>query len=127
MNREVIDSEGGKTRVGAKDAITALQASISAFEGPARLGTPDAENPEFTKFFGTLEGAKYVAFDEHTPELLVVPRDGRLEITVARIGGRKSSVKEEKPDAPPLPDPFTQFEEFAKTEQHCFITLPKVI
>ncbi|KAJ7036238.1 hypothetical protein C8F04DRAFT_1338865 [Mycena alexandri] len=114
---QVIDSEGGKTRVGAKDVITALQASISAFEGPARLGTPDAENPEFTKFFGTLEGTKYVAFDEHTPELLVVPRDGRLEITVALYQGVKSSVKEEKPDAPPLPDPFTQFEEFAKTEQ----------
>ncbi|KAJ7016467.1 hypothetical protein C8F04DRAFT_1143932 [Mycena alexandri] len=113
----VIDSSGGMTHVGAKDVITALQGSISAFEGPARLGIPDVENPEFTKFFGTLEGIEYIGLDEHEPELLVVPRNGRLEITVARIGGARTSVKEEKPNALPFPDPFTQFEEFAKTEQ----------
>lgn len=39
-----------------------------------------------------------------------------LQLTDVSQGAR-TSVKEEKPNALPFPDPFTQFEEFAKTEQ----------
>ncbi|KAJ7036872.1 hypothetical protein C8F04DRAFT_1180901 [Mycena alexandri] len=116
----VAHSGDGKTQVNAKDVILALQTSIAACEGPARIGTPDLENPEFTTFFGILEGREYIELAENESQILVVPRDRRLELTIARIGfcqGVKAAVREEKPATTPLPDPFTQFEEFTRTEQ----------
>ncbi|KAJ7906712.1 hypothetical protein B0H13DRAFT_1880307 [Mycena leptocephala] len=44
--------ETGQWRASAAEVVSALQGSISAFQGPARIGTADEEAREFTKFFG---------------------------------------------------------------------------
>ncbi|KAK7008467.1 hypothetical protein R3P38DRAFT_2551496, partial [Favolaschia claudopus] len=77
------DCEPNEWRASARDVVAALQLSISAFEGSARLGTPDEEEGNFVKFFGIARDGVLQSTDED--EYLLIPSNGKLNLTLAKI------------------------------------------
>ncbi|KAJ7843025.1 hypothetical protein B0H13DRAFT_2413156 [Mycena leptocephala] len=61
---------------------------LSPLQGPARVGIADEEDPEFTKFFGTIMEHEYLDSPELSSQLLLIPRNDRLKLTIASIGVR---------------------------------------
>ncbi|KAJ7824489.1 hypothetical protein B0H13DRAFT_1919095, partial [Mycena leptocephala] len=76
----------GQWRASAAEVVSALQGSISAFQGPARIGTADEEAREFTKFFGTIVDRDYHNAPELDSHLLLIPSNDRLNLIIASIG-----------------------------------------
>ncbi|KAJ7931067.1 hypothetical protein B0H13DRAFT_1858289 [Mycena leptocephala] len=76
--------ETGQWRASAAEVVSALQGSISAFQGPARIGTADEEAREFTKFFGTIVDRDYHDAPELDSHLLLIPSNDRLNLIIAR-------------------------------------------
>ncbi|KAJ7799464.1 hypothetical protein B0H13DRAFT_1933129 [Mycena leptocephala] len=62
------------------------RASPMEVVSPARVGVADEEDPEFTKFFGTIEEHEYLDSNESGSHLLLIPTNGRLKLTIASIG-----------------------------------------
>ncbi|KAJ7881834.1 hypothetical protein B0H13DRAFT_1891157 [Mycena leptocephala] len=111
INRE--NCKIGEWRASPMEVVSALQTSISAFQGPARVGVADEEDPEFTKFFGVIEEHEYLDSNDSSSHLLLIPTNGRLKLTIASIGG----VKFPKPlrsESPPEPDRVAELLERAK-------------
>ncbi|KAJ7165926.1 hypothetical protein C8R46DRAFT_1219702 [Mycena filopes] len=76
----------------SSEIVDNLQASISAFEGPARIGIQDEVHPTYVQFFGTIVGPDSDNQAPHESVLLNLPADGRLHLTVASIGGVRINV-----------------------------------
>ncbi|KAJ7643643.1 hypothetical protein FB45DRAFT_1020470 [Roridomyces roridus] len=73
----------GHWQASSEDVWRALQGSISAIEGPARVGMEDPENAGYIIYFAKLLGP-----DEQTesaPVLLNIPQSGCLNLIVSRI------------------------------------------
>ncbi|KAJ6471694.1 hypothetical protein DFH09DRAFT_1344109 [Mycena vulgaris] len=88
------DSGGCEWQASSLEIVDALQASISAFKGPARIGTQDPQNREYTMFFATIPGAEDIENDSApSPMLLDIPQTGTLKLTVSHIQGRAVSAK----------------------------------
>ncbi|KAJ6529965.1 hypothetical protein DFH09DRAFT_1327068 [Mycena vulgaris] len=88
------DSGGCEWQASSREIVDALQASISGFKGPARIGTQDPQNREYTMFFATIPGPEDIENDSTpSPMLLVIPQNGTLKLTVAHIQGRGFSAK----------------------------------
>lgn len=54
--------------------------------GPARVGAPAEEATEFTRFFGTIVDRDYIDAPDPGSQLLLVPSDGKLHLTISNIG-----------------------------------------
>ncbi|KAJ7906714.1 hypothetical protein B0H13DRAFT_1880309 [Mycena leptocephala] len=114
--------ETGQWRASAAEVVSALQGSISAFQGPARIGTADEEAREFTKFFGTIVDRDYHDAPELDSHLLLIPSNDRLNLIIATIGqGAKFSVAAKSRS--PSPDHVAELLEWAKNSArprlHC--------
>ncbi|KAJ7901360.1 hypothetical protein B0H13DRAFT_1883040 [Mycena leptocephala] len=73
-------------QVNSREIIEKLQASISAFQGSARIGLQDPENPGYIEFFATFPGPEYVEDDiEPDTKYLSIPTNETLRLTVANI------------------------------------------
>jgi hypothetical protein len=55
---------------------------LDPFQGPARVGITDEEAREFTKFFSTIVEYEYFDSPELGSQLLLIPSNGRLNLTV---------------------------------------------
>ncbi|KAJ7733463.1 hypothetical protein B0H16DRAFT_1768429 [Mycena metata] len=75
-----------------------LQATISAFEGPARIGVQDGTNPQYVQFFGIIVGQDFAdAEAEEAITLLSLPANRTLQLTVASIGGVRLKPPAKRP------------------------------
>ncbi|KAJ7748045.1 hypothetical protein B0H16DRAFT_1461736 [Mycena metata] len=80
------------------EILAKLQASISAIEGPARIGIQDDLNPGYIQFFAAISDPDHVnRQSEHQSMLLSLSADGKLKLTVAGIGGMKKRARPESP------------------------------
>ncbi|KAJ7279435.1 hypothetical protein C8J57DRAFT_1221106 [Mycena rebaudengoi] len=102
----------------SREIIGALQTSISAFQGPARIGAPNPENPSYTEFFATIAGFEYLESDIHTDARLIIPANSTLNLTLAAIGGAKIPEKSESPDV------FDELLDWAKNKSEAMLDPP---
>ncbi|KAJ7662756.1 hypothetical protein DFH06DRAFT_357694 [Mycena polygramma] len=75
----------GEWRANTLDIVEALQTSIGRLAGSARIGVPDPLDPAYTEYFVELianEPVRSLAVDT---ELLIIPKDGRLNLRVNDI------------------------------------------
>ncbi|KAJ7733967.1 hypothetical protein B0H16DRAFT_1732064 [Mycena metata] len=80
------------------EILAKLQASISAIEGPARIGIQDDLNPGYIQFFAAISDPDHVnSQPEHQSMLLSLAADRKLKLTVAGIGGMKKCPHPESP------------------------------
>ncbi|KAK7053856.1 hypothetical protein R3P38DRAFT_3171189 [Favolaschia claudopus] len=77
------DCKPGEWRVDAKELVAALQAAICAFEGSARLGTPNEDDQEFIDFFGVARHGEVKLFNDTSH--LLVPANGKLSFRIAKL------------------------------------------
>ncbi|KAJ7268273.1 hypothetical protein C8J57DRAFT_1509474 [Mycena rebaudengoi] len=108
----------------SQEILGALQASISAFKGPARIGVPNRENPSYTEFFSTIAGFEYQESDLHVNARLIIPPANAplsltLNLTIAAIGGAKIA---EQPESPP--DLVEELLGWAKTKSEALLNPP---
>ncbi|KAK7043501.1 hypothetical protein R3P38DRAFT_3440887 [Favolaschia claudopus] len=85
----------GECRVDAKEVVAGLQASICAFQGSARLGTPNEDDPEYIKLFGTVRNGELELSDDNVH--LLVPANGKLNFRIARLEIPKQEVEVNPP------------------------------
>ncbi|KAJ7216767.1 hypothetical protein C8J57DRAFT_1255246 [Mycena rebaudengoi] len=108
-----------KSTASSREILDTLQASISAFKGPARIGAPNAEHPASTEFFTTIADLKYQESDIHMNTRLAVSADGTLNLTIATIGGAKIP---EQPES--VPDLVEELLGWAKTKSEAMLNPP---
>ncbi|KAJ7854081.1 hypothetical protein B0H14DRAFT_2757264, partial [Mycena olivaceomarginata] len=77
----------GEWQASSHEIVNALQTSISAFKGPARIGMSDPENEGYTIESGSI--------------LLTIPRNQTLKLTISDIGGAKIPSKRRRSESPP--------------------------
>nr|GAT43402.1 predicted protein [Mycena chlorophos] len=68
-------------RIRAHELLAALQDSIAAIAGPAKIGVPNEDEPSYTSYFATLDAN---GFSVPHPEFLFVARDGKLRLVVGQ-------------------------------------------
>ncbi|KAJ7718037.1 hypothetical protein B0H14DRAFT_3901169 [Mycena olivaceomarginata] len=92
----------GEWQASSHEIVNALQTSISAFKGPARIGMSDPENEGYTVFFATITGPEYLGNEiESGSILLTIPRNQTLKLTISDIGGAKIPSKRRRSESPP--------------------------
>ncbi|KAJ6632414.1 hypothetical protein B0H10DRAFT_2183144 [Mycena sp. CBHHK59/15] len=104
----------GEWQASAREVIDALQASLSAFKGPAKIGIPDREDPEYIQFFATITGPEYFDDTEPNPSHLIIPKNARLKLTVSHLGGVKIPAKRMRSESPS--DHVAEILEWAKAK-----------
>ncbi|KAJ7902055.1 hypothetical protein B0H14DRAFT_2669710 [Mycena olivaceomarginata] len=96
------DRVTGEWQASSHEIVNALQTSISAFKGPARIGMSDPENEGYTVFFATITGPEYLGNEiESGSILLTIPRNQTLKLTISDIGGAKIPSKRRRSESPP--------------------------
>ncbi|KAJ7714310.1 hypothetical protein DFH07DRAFT_785802 [Mycena maculata] len=96
----VIKTQGtpDEWQTSSHEIVDELQASIAAFDGPARIGISDPENPGYTVFLGTITGPDYQANDARSsPVLVAIPQSGTLKLIVSHIGGAAKQIQSKSP------------------------------
>ncbi|KAJ7439869.1 hypothetical protein B0H11DRAFT_1934109 [Mycena galericulata] len=120
----------GESQVSSREVIDALQASISALKGPARIGVLDTENPGYTSFFATISEPEDQDAAQSSPVLLAISGDRKLNLIVSHIGvlspfGAKNRVKRIRSESPsnnageqdePKAEPAASFSKKKKAE-----------
>nr|GAT44651.1 predicted protein [Mycena chlorophos] len=81
-------------RIRAHELLTALQDSIAAIAGPAKIGVPNEDEPSYTSYFATFDAD---SFSVPRPEFLFTGRDAKLHLVVGQhansASGSSSSLK----------------------------------
>ncbi|KAJ7635954.1 hypothetical protein DFH06DRAFT_1433671 [Mycena polygramma] len=72
-------------RANALEILQALQSSIGRIAGSGRIGVPDPLNAVYTVYFVEMIANKPIAGLATNPELLTIPKDGRLNLRVIDI------------------------------------------
>ncbi|KAJ7752391.1 hypothetical protein B0H14DRAFT_2980425 [Mycena olivaceomarginata] len=86
----------GEWQASSHEIVNALQTSISAFKGPARIGM------DILFFFATITGPEYLGNEiESGSILLTIPRNQTLKLTISDIGGAKIPSKRRRSESPP--------------------------
>ncbi|KAJ7614942.1 hypothetical protein FB45DRAFT_1109289 [Roridomyces roridus] len=93
----------GAWQTNSQDVLNALQSSISAIQGPARIGIDDPENAGYTILLAKISGAAGEAEEGAHPSSiwLNVTQSRSLKFTVSHIGGAKASTKRLRSETPP--------------------------
>ncbi|KAJ7663769.1 hypothetical protein DFH06DRAFT_1393430 [Mycena polygramma] len=93
----------GEWRANTLDIVEALQTSIGRLAGSARIGVPDPLDPAYTEYFVELIANEPVRSLAVNPELLIIPKDGRLNLRVNDIAhiGAHSQIATIAPSTQP--------------------------
>ncbi|KAJ7816641.1 hypothetical protein B0H13DRAFT_1923457 [Mycena leptocephala] len=102
----------------SREILDALQESISAFKGPARIGAPNPENPTYIEFFATIPGFEYLESDIHANARLIISSNVTLNLTISAIGGARIPEKSQ------LPDHFEELSGWAKNKSEAMLNPP---
>ncbi|KAJ7488553.1 hypothetical protein B0H11DRAFT_1913040 [Mycena galericulata] len=80
-------SATGEWKANSREIADALQSSISAFEGLARIGVADPDNPGYTIFLAIITGSETLQNEVQTSSVpLAIQGNGKLTLTVTNIG-----------------------------------------
>ncbi|KAK7048473.1 hypothetical protein R3P38DRAFT_3618878 [Favolaschia claudopus] len=97
-------------RANAKDIISALQLSSSAFEGSARIGTPYEDDPHYLTFLGIARDGVFQPNDSESD--ICIPVREKLELTLAKL--KRARESDDTDLTPPLREPWVELQDHIK-------------